>query len=362
MFSAEDYQYMAKAIQLANKPLQAPHPNPRVGCVIVKNNQIIGEGFHQKAGEPHAEVHALNMAGEQAIGATAYVTLEPCAHTGKTPPCANALVKAKVDRVVVAMQDPNPKVAGKGLDILRQAGISVESGLLQEQAEKLNRGFIKRMQTGIPWVRVKMAMSVDGRTAMANGESQWITGSAARQDVQRWRANADAILTGSGTANFDNPKLTVRDLPLAEIRQPLRVIVDSELKVAIDSQLFDEPGKIIVATTQAANSSNYKGSTEILQLPSVQEHIDLKALLLALGEREINEVHVEAGAILNGALLSANLVDEIVIYMAPILMGHLARPLFTLENIRSMQDKYLLECTDIRQIGSDTRYIFRRVK
>lgn len=360
MFTAQDYQFMARAIQLAKKPLQAPHPNPRVGCVIVKNNEIIGEGYHQKAGEPHAEVHALAQAGDKAEDAIVYVTLEPCAHTGKTPPCANALVKANVKKVIAAMQDPNPRVAGQGLEILRQAGIAVEVGLLQEQAEDLNRGFIKRMKTGLPWVRSKIAMSVDGRTAMASGESQWITGPAARQDVQYWRANADAILTGSGTVIEDNPQLTVRDLPLDEIRQPLRVIVDSDLKVPVDARIFSQDGKVLLASVKAANQTDYSANAECLALPETKGHVDLKELLIALGQRQINEVHVEAGAVLNGTLLSENLIDEIVIYMAPILMGDQARPLFKLENIHSMQDKHLLECTDVRQVGKDMRFIYRK--
>ena len=360
MFSAEDYQHMARAIQLAKRPVQAPHPNPRVGCVIVKNGLVIGQGFHHKAGQAHAEVNALKDAGNEAIGATVYVTLEPCAHTGKTPPCAEALIKAKVKKVIVAMVDPNPKVAGKGMDMLQEAGIQTASGLLQDQAENLNLGFIKRMRTGLPWVRCKIAMSVDGRTAMANGESQWITGPAARQDVQYWRANADAIVTGSGTVIADDPRLTVRDIPVDEIRQPVKVVVDGQLKVSPNATLFSQSGRVILASLAAANESNYSKNASFLKLSEKNGHVDLAILLKELGGKEINEVHLEAGARLNDAFLVENLVDEIVIYAAPSLMGHQARPIFLLENIHSMKDQYLLECTDIRHVGKDIRFIYRK--
>ena len=360
MFTALDYQFMARALQLAKKPLQAPHPNPRVGSVIVQDQQIVGEGFHPKAGLPHAEVFALLQAGDRAKGSTVYVTLEPCSHTGRTPPCANALIEANVQRVVIAAQDPNPKVAGSGIALLQQAGIQVEEGLLETQARELNKGFIKRMQSGLPWLRCKLAMSVDGRTAMANGESQWITGPHARRDVQHWRANVDAILSSRGTVAADNPKLTVRDLEVEELRQPLRVIVDSQLRTAEDAQLFSQPGKVLLACIDDTCAAVYGGKAEVVKLPASHDRVDLSALLHLLGSREINEVHTEAGAQLNGALLEAGLVDEMVIYVAPTLMGHKARPLFHLENIHSMMDRYLLECTDIRHIGNDLRFIYQR--
>ncbi|MDX1812195.1 MAG: bifunctional diaminohydroxyphosphoribosylaminopyrimidine deaminase/5-amino-6-(5-phosphoribosylamino)uracil reductase RibD [Gammaproteobacteria bacterium] len=358
MFSADDYKYMARAIQLAKKPFQAPHPNPRVGCVIVKNGQIIGEGFHAKAGEPHAEVHALQQAGAAAENATVYVTLEPCAHMGRTPPCANALVNAKVAKVIAAMTDPNPKVSGKGLAILHEAGIEAEHGLLEPQAEALNRGFIKRMKTGRPWVRTKLAMSVDGRTAMADGESQWITGAEARKDVQHWRANADAILTGSGTVVYDDPQLNVRDIPVDDIRQPLRVVIDSRQQVSKQARVIDQPGKVWLAGPE---KGDYPDNVELHVAARKNDNIDLDLLLERLGEHDINEVHVEAGATLNGVLLEQGLVDEIIIYMAPIILGNKARGLFNLQNIHSMQDKLLLECTDVRQVGGDTRFVFRRL-
>lgn len=352
-------QYMARAIQLAKKGLYTTQPNPRVGCVIVKNNQVIGEGWHQKAGEPHAEVFALREAGEQAKGATAYVTLEPCSHQGKTPPCADALINAGVVNVVVAMQDPNPLVAGKGLQKLIDAGIAVESGLMEAESRLLNPGFIKRMSQGLPYVRVKLAMSLDGRTAMASGESVWITGEAARADVQKLRARSSAILTGSGTLLMDDPSLNVR-LTASDIggdiepHQPLRVIFDSQLKTPLDAKTLDLAGDVTILS--CCNDNNYpQNNVNVVKLPADGEHVNLQAALKYLAQQQINEVHVEAGSVLCGALLAAQLVDELVIYMAPHLMGDSGKGLFHLPGLDAMSQRVALEIADIRPIAKDWR-------
>ncbi|HED34924.1 MAG TPA: bifunctional diaminohydroxyphosphoribosylaminopyrimidine deaminase/5-amino-6-(5-phosphoribosylamino)uracil reductase RibD [Gammaproteobacteria bacterium] len=359
---------MARAIQLAEKGLYTTQPNPRVGCVIVScDRQCVGEGFHQLAGEPHAEVYALQQAADKAQGATAYVTLEPCSHQGKTPPCANALIEAGVARVVCAMQDPNPLVSGEGIKKLQQAGIQVESGLLQAEAEALNPGFIKRMKTGQPYVRVKLAMSLDGRTAMASGESKWITGEAARADVQKLRARSSVVLTGSGTVLADNPSMNVRvsgaDLGIAVApHQPLRAIVDSDLKVLPGSHIF-QPTVDMAAQTVVFTHKNL--STEDLQAsgfnniqlvnPGGTGKIDLAGVMQWLAEQQANEVHVEAGSILCGALLDQGLVDELVIYMAAHIMGGAARGLFHLPKLNSMSERINLEIREIRPIGKDWR-------
>lgn len=352
-----NFEYMARAIQLAEKPEFSPHPNPRVGCVIVNNNCIVGEGFHEYAGGPHAEVNALAQAGKLAEGGIAYVSLEPCCFHGRTPPCVDALIKAKVKKVFIAMLDPNPKVAGKGVALLEQAGIEVESGLLAEQASELNKGFIKRMTKGLPWVRCKIAMSLDGRTAMADGESQWISGKAARQDVQRYRARSDAILTGIGTVLTDNPRMTVRgiDANSSASRQPLRVIVDSQLRVKSDLNIFNEAGDVLVATLSDKPAS-FEENISVEHFPASESGIDLSSLLGYLAKQEINEVQVEAGAKLNGALLSEGLIDELVIYMANSIMGDSARGLFALPQLQSMKDKISLRCLDMRQVGENFRF------
>jgi len=348
--------YMARAIQLAEKPEFSPHPNPRVGCVIVNDERVVGEGFHEYAGGPHAEVNALSQAADLAKGAIVYVTLEPCCFHGRTPPCTDALIKAQVKKVFIAMLDPNPKVAGKGLTLLEQAGIEVQSGLLVEQARLLNKGFIQRMSKGRPWVRCKIAMSLDGRTAMANGESQWISGKAARQDVQRYRAKSDAILTGIGTVLADNPRMTVRGIEAlsSKSRQPLRVIVDSQLKADPELNIFQGLGDVLVATLSDKERS-FQENVRVEQFPSADSGIDLSLLLTSLAKREINEVHVEAGAKLNGALLREGLIDELVIYMASSIMGDSARGLFALQELKSMKDKINLRCADFRQVGEDFR-------
>jgi len=354
-----NHSYMSRALQLAQKGLYTTDPNPRVGCVIVNNGQIVGEGWHRQAGEPHAEIHALKQAGDKAKAAVVYVTLEPCSHHGRTPPCAEALIKAGVAKVVVAMQDPNPLVAGKGLKLLKDAGIEVECGLLEQQANELNPGFIKRMSKGLPYVRVKLAMSLDGRTAMASGESKWITGEQARQDVQRLRARSSAILTGSGTVLADDPSMNLRlsaaDLGIeCEPQQPLRVIVDNNLSCPQDAKIFSLPGETLVLTASATHHWQ-KDRVEIMQLEAHNRRIDLKEAMQYLASREINEVHVEVGSQLCGALLSAGVVDEMIIYMAPHIMGDGAKGLLHLPELKAMKQRIDLEIRDIRPIGKDWR-------
>ena len=356
-----DHAYMARAIQLAQKGLYTTDPNPRVGCVVVQNDQIVGEGWHEKAGEAHAEIHALKQAGDKAQGATAYVTLEPCSHHGRTPPCADALIDAGVSRVVVAMQDPNPLVAGKGLQKLQQAGIEIEAGVLEQQASALNPGFIKRMSKGLPYVRVKLAMSLDGRTAMASGESKWISGEQARHDVQTLRARSSAILTGSGTVLADDPSMNVRlsaqDLGIkSEPEQPLRVVIDNNLSCSQEAKIFGLTGKSLVLTASASHHWQKPG-VEMVQLEAHNQRIDLVEAMKYLAGREINEVHVEAGSILCGALLAAGVVDEIVIYMAAHIMGDAGKGLFHLPELNEMKQRIGLEIKDIRPIGKDWRII-----
>ncbi len=358
MFSIDDTRAMSRALVLAAQPLQSPHPNPRVGCVIVKDGEIVGEGCHERAGQAHAEVHALRQAGERARGATAYVTLEPCCHTGKTPPCTEALISAGLRRVVSAMTDPNPRVAGQGHERLRAAGIDCQSGLLQAQARALNRGFIRRMEQRRPWVCSKLAMSLDGRTAMASGESQWITSPASRDDVQRLRAGASAILTGGGTVRADDPLLTLRLPGTDPDRQPLRVVADSRLRMSPAARMLAQPGTTLVCyhedIADRARALTQAGA-RLCRLPAAGEGVDLRALLTELAENhQVNEVLVEAGAQLNGALQAAGLVDEFIIYMAPVLLGDAARGLLHLP-LTSMAQKVALQINDIRAVGPDWR-------
>ncbi|VAW62273.1 Diaminohydroxyphosphoribosylaminopyrimidine deaminase / 5-amino-6-(5-phosphoribosylamino)uracil reductase [hydrothermal vent metagenome] len=362
-----DNAFMARAIQLAQKGLYTTQPNPRVGCVIVADKQIVGEGYHLQAGGPHAEVFALRQAGSKARGATAYVSLEPCSHQGKTPPCADALISSGVGRVVCAMQDPNPLVSGNGLKKLQQAGIQTESGLLQADAEALNPGFIKRMKRGLPYVRVKLAMSLDGRTSMASGESKWITGEAARADVQKMRARSSVILTGSGTVIADNPTMNVRlsghDLGLnIDPHQPLRAIIDSELKVPADSYIFQtidqQSGKKWAQTLLFSNrevASTGFNKEQVIRTGERIEQVNLTAVMQWLADQQANEIHVEAGSVLCGALLQQQLVDEIIIYMAPHIMGDSARGLFHLPGLENMAERISLQIKDIRAIGNDWR-------
>ena len=352
IFSEFDQQIMQRALDLAARGLHTTTPNPRVGCVIVDSNgKVIGEGFHRQAGGPHAEVHALNEAGDLAKGATAYVTLEPCSHYGKTPPCSDALIAAGVAHVYFAMEDPNPQVAGRGLERLENAGIDVRGPLLQEQAVALNRGFIKRMRDGLPFVRVKSAMSLDGRTAMANGESKWITGAAARADVQQLRARSCAIVTGVGTVKADDPAMTVR---LGEgDRQPLRVIVDSQDRCPKQAKIFQQTGRTIVACSRSLQMG-LSFDKEYWYLPEKNGRVSLYHLLLKLADDGCNEVLVEAGPILTGAFVATGLVDEIVVYMAPKLMGSTAKPLFELP-LNHMQQSVPLDIKEVVKIGDDWR-------
>lgn len=355
-FTEADHKFMSLALRLAKKGIYTTAPNPNVGCVLVKDNEIVGLGWHEKAGEAHAEVNALKQAGQRAEGATAYVTLEPCCHQGKTPPCSNALIQAKVKRVVVAMVDPHSKVAGKGLEQLKQAGITVESGLLESQSKELNLGFIKRMQKRLPYVRCKLAMSLDGRTAMASGESKWITSSAAREDVQRLRAKSSAILTGVGTVLADDPSLTVR---LDEIdSQPIRVVVDTNLSMPTDAKMLKQVGQTIVmtcSTGEGVTQALKNVGAEIQVMPTCNGSVDLKSVLLQLGDMQINDVLLESGARLSGAMLQAGLIDELIIYMAPVLMGNEARGLFALPGLDAMKDKIELDILDQRVVGKDIR-------
>ena len=359
MFSAADHVHMARALRLAEFGLYSTSPNPRVGCVIVRDGQVVGEGWHRVAGEAHAEVHALQMAGARAHGATVYVTLEPCSHHGRTPPCAEALVAAGVARVVAAMQDPNPQVSGRGLDCLAAAGVRAECGLLEAEARELNLGFVARMTRGRSWVRVKLAASLDGKTALENGASQWITGEAARHDGHRWRARACAILCGMGTVLADDPQLSVRGVDTP--RQPLKVIIDRQLELPLTARLLDD-GRTLVATASAdslrAEAVRARGA-EVLACRTAHGKVDLAALLTELGQRGINEVHVEGGPRLNGALLEAGLVDEILLYVAPSLLGERARGLFDLPVLTSLAGKKSLVWRDVRQIGPDLRILAR---
>lgn len=355
-FSAADHKFMSRALQLAEKGIYTTAPNPNVGCVIVNAGEIVGEGWHEKAGEAHAEVHALKQAGEKAEGATAYVTLEPCCHQGKTPPCSDALIKAKVKRVVAAMIDPHAKVAGQGLKQLEQAGIIVEQGLMAEQAAALNLGFIKRMQHRLPYVRCKLAMSLDGRTAMASGESKWITSAAAREDVQRLRAKSSAILTGVGTVLADDPSMTVRLDDVAE--QPLRVVVDTNLSMPTTAKMLKEKGKTVLMTCSAnehvAEALKDAGA-DIQMMPYCNTSVDLNSVLQQLSDMHINDVLLETGATLSGTMLQAGLIDELIIYMAPVLMGNEARGLFSVPGLNAMKDKIELDIIEQRIVGQDIR-------
>ncbi len=358
-FSAVDHGMMARALQLAERGLWTTTPNPHVGCVLVRDGEIVGEGWHERAGGPHAEVHALRAAGELARGATAYVTLEPCSHHGRTPPCAEALIAAGVSRVVAAMSDPNPLVAGQGLALLQAAGIATARGLLENEARELNIGFVSRMTRGRPWLRLKAAASLDGKIALNNGVSQWITGPDARQDGQRWRARACAILTGIGTVRDDDPQLNVRGVETS--RQPLRVVVDSRLETPLTARILQGGQVLVAAAVDDEKKANLLRSTgaEVLVLPNATGKVALKDLLEELGRRGINEVHAEAGFKLNGSLLREGLVDELLLYLAPCLLGHDASGLFNLPELTTLDDKRRLQIRDLRQVGADIRLIAR---
>jgi diaminohydroxyphosphoribosylaminopyrimidine deaminase/5-amino-6-(5-phosphoribosylamino)uracil reductase len=351
---------MARAIVLARKGLYSTMPNPRVGCVLVRDGAIVGEGWHVRAGEGHAEVNALASAGARALGATAYVTLEPCSHTGKTGPCCDALIRAGVARVVFAMQDPNPLVAGRGLARLRAAGVAVAGPLLEAGARALNPGFIRRMEHGVPWVRCKLAMSLDGRTAMASGESQWITGPAARADVQALRARSCAIVTGIESVLQDDSSLTLRrdelwldDPDLAVEKSPLRVVLDSRTRLRPGAKVLQSPPATLLVSALPDLAPLAEGVTRV-HLPAADGRIDLPALLQLLAQRQCNEVLVEAGATLAGAFMEAGLIDELIVYMAPTLLGSSARPLLELP-LQTMAEQRRLIITDMRAVGSDWR-------
>lgn len=367
-WSAADHTYMARAIELAWRGLYTTEPNPRVGCVLVKAGQVIAEGYHQKAGAGHAEVNALRNAGAEAAGCTAYVTLEPCSHYGKTPPCADALINAQVAEVVIGMVDPNPQVSGNGIRKLEAAGIRVRSGLMEAQARALNPGFIKRMETGRPWVRIKMASSLDGRTAMASGESQWITGPLARQDVQRLRARSSAIVTGVGSVLKDDSSLNLRaaELNLANAeqivaRQPLRVVLDSAGRMPEQAKMLSLPGQTLIVSQQRAPAFVAEfDNVEWLQQTDSAAGIDLLALLDALGQRGVNELLVETGATLAGAFIEAQLADELVIYQAMKLMGSEGLPMFRLP-LDKMSQQIELKLLGQRMVGSDLKLTLQPV-
>ena len=359
MFSPADHAFMARALRLAQKGMYSTTPNPRVGCVIVKDGAIVGEGWHRKAGDAHAEVEALRVAGRAARGSTVYVTLEPCSHHGRTPPCAAALIDAGVVRVVAAMEDPNPQVAGRGMAMLIDAGISAQCGLLAAEARDLNVGFVSRMSRGRPWVRLKMAASLDGKTALLNGASQWITGPAARQDGHRWRARACAILSGIGTVRDDDPQLNVRGV-LSD-RQPLKVVVDSRLELSPEARVLAGSGLLLATAVEdrsRARALCARGA-EVMRFPDGSGRVDLAALMTELARRGVNEVHVEGGGRLNGALLSEGLVDELLLYLAPCLIGDKARGMFDMPELTSLDSKRRLVVRDMRMVGGDLRVVAR---
>ncbi|HWQ40228.1 MAG TPA: bifunctional diaminohydroxyphosphoribosylaminopyrimidine deaminase/5-amino-6-(5-phosphoribosylamino)uracil reductase RibD [Burkholderiales bacterium] len=357
--TADDFAFMARALRLAEQGLYTATPNPRVGCLIARDGEVVGEGWHRRAGEPHAEVHALAAAGSRARDATVYVTLEPCTHHGRTPPCVDALIAAQVKRVVAAMQDPNPQVSGSGIDRLRAAGIEVEVGVMEAQARELNIGFVARMNRGRPWLRLKIAAALDGRTALDNGVSQWITGPGARRDAHHWRARSCAVMTGIGTLRDDDPRLNVREVQTT--RQPLRIVVDSRLRIRPEARIFGDGGVLVATATQDAQrirEVRARGA-DIVILPNAQGKVDLERLAAELAGRGINEVTVEAGVNLNSALHRAGLVDELVIYYAPMLLGAQGRGILDLEEVHRLEDAPRLEVRDLRHVGADLRVIAR---
>lgn len=362
-FSPSDHEFMARALRLAERGLHTTTPNPRVGCVVVRSGQVVGEGWHVYAGGQHAEIHALQVAGDKARGATVFVTLEPCSHHGRTPPCAQALLTAGVSRVVAAMQDPNPLVAGQGLASLRRAGVAAECGLLAAEAKEINLGFVARMTRARPWLRLKLAASLDGKTALQNGASQWLTGPAARQDGHRWRARACAILTGIGTVRHDDPQLNVRGVggPGGEPRQPLKVVVDSRLELSPEARVLSGGGVLVAAAVadRGKAATLAQAGAEVLVLPTPGGKVDLLALLNELARRGINEVHAEGGFGLSGSLLGAGLVDELLLYLAPCLIGDAARGMFDLPPLDSLADKRSLVIRDVRAVGTDLRVLAR---
>jgi diaminohydroxyphosphoribosylaminopyrimidine deaminase/5-amino-6-(5-phosphoribosylamino)uracil reductase len=370
MFSDFDRGAMTRALELAARGLTTTHPNPRVGCVLAARGRIIAEGWHVRAGEAHAEVVALAAAGGEAAGATAYVTLEPCSHHGRTPPCADALIAARVARVVYSIADPNPLIDGRGAAQLAAAGVVVEAGLMAAEAAELNAGFIKRMTTGRPWVRLKLAMSLDGRTALASGASRWVSGAAAREDVQHWRARSAAILTGIGTVLADDPRLDVRLAAEAGGeggRQPLRVVLDSELRMPPAARLLAAPGEVLIVTAVPASDPRWEPrcaalaahGARIETLPAVAGRVPLAAVLERLGELEINALQVEAGPTLAGELLRQALVDELLLYLAPKLLGPQARPLLALPELADLDAAPSLSICEVLRVGDDLRLLLK---
>ena len=368
MADAIDHEHMARALQLAANGLFDTAPNPAVGCVLVNGSRVVGTGWTAPAGGPHAEIVALKAAGAAARGATAYVTLEPCCHTGRTGPCTKALREAGIARVVFAGRDPNPRVNGGGAAELIAAGIAVEGGVMESEAEPLNRGFFTRMRRGVPYVRSKLAVSLDGRTALANGTSKWITSAAARADVHRWRARSSAVLTGSGTIVDDDPSLDARreeaEIPESiGIKQPLRVVIDARLKMPPGAKTLSLPGEVLVLTTRALDDPKAAAlraaGARVDQVAGDAEHCDLRAVIGRLAALEINDVWVEAGAGLNGALLKAGLIDELIIYMAPSVLGSAARGMFDVPALASLADATSVTFDDVSKIGGDLRITAR---
>jgi diaminohydroxyphosphoribosylaminopyrimidine deaminase/5-amino-6-(5-phosphoribosylamino)uracil reductase len=351
-FSAFDEAMMRRALALAEKGLYTTTPNPRVGCVITRGDTIVAEGWHERAGEAHAEAIALGIAGEKAAGATVYANLEPCSHYGRTPPCAGALINAKVARVVAAMRDPNPHAA-RGGDALAAARIRFEHGLLANEARELNIGFLSRVERGRPWVRLKVAATLDGRTALANGASQWITGPQARRDGHRWRARACAILTGIGTVKADDPQLTVREVDTP--RQPLRVIVDSRLETPRNAKILQGAKVLVFAAKQGAAPDN----AEVVVLPNAHGKVELPRLLEELGRRGINELHVEAGFRLNGSLVREGCVDEFLVYLNPSFLGNGTQGMLDLPAVGSLNDRLKLKVLSLDHVGDDLRLLAR---
>jgi diaminohydroxyphosphoribosylaminopyrimidine deaminase / 5-amino-6-(5-phosphoribosylamino)uracil reductase len=362
MFSATDEKHMTLALALAERGLFTTTPNPRVGCVIVRDGEVIGTGWHERAGEPHAEAIALGAAGAHAAGSTVYVTLEPCCHHGRTPPCTDSLIAARVARVVAACEDPNPLVAGQGLARLRAARIEVGVGLLSDSARELNVGFVSRMTRGRPWVRMKIAATLDGKTALGNGRSQWITGPEARRDGHAFRARACAVLTGIGTVKDDDPQLTVRDV--ATTRQPMRVLVDSRLEVPTSARILKGGNVLIAAAVEdrVRVAALVAEGAEVRSIPNAAGKVELGELMAELARRGMNEIHVEAGFKLNGSLVAAGVVDELLIYLAPSLIGESGRGMFNLPALTDLADRVQLSIRDVQQVGADLRIIARLMR
>jgi diaminohydroxyphosphoribosylaminopyrimidine deaminase/5-amino-6-(5-phosphoribosylamino)uracil reductase len=358
-FSADDSRFMARALQLAWLGRFTAHPNPRVGCVLVRDGRIVGDGWHERTGEPHAEASALAKAGAAAKGATAYVTLEPCSHEGKTPPCAAALIAAGVSEVVVAMKDPHPKVSGSGMEALRRAGVGIRCGLMAAEAASLNEGFLSRVGRGRPFLRMKIAASLDGATAMSDGQSQWITGLESRTDVQRFRAASGAVMTGVGTVLADDPALTVRD-PALHAMQPVRVVLDSRLRMPLSACMLALPGRTVIFCHDDARRKPLEVAGATVHRCAAQEdRVDAGCVLQELAVMEINDLFVEAGRVLAGSLLAAGLVDELVIYQAPHIMGSETRGMFETPGWRRLDQRLDLEIRDVRRFGADTRIVAR---